>query len=241
VIALIARRSENPLDNKEWNRIWKKHVDPYLKSVPEQGNLILLALGTRNVHAALEVGAGSCRNSVFLAQNNVDTVALDYCRFSLNKANMNLNNKQNINFIVADAFHLPFKDDAFDLVFHDSVFIFYDDENINNLLDEQKRVTRKFVAVTVHCAENKIHSYMIRRKRSESRLYDFRFFKKNEIISLLETHGIILRLLPQGIDLRDEILPRKMPLIMETIIKSLPIWRLNFFWMRYFIVIRKRN
>jgi hypothetical protein len=45
-----------------------------------------------------------------------------------------------VKFIVADAFHLPFKEDSFDLCLSQGFFEHFDDDQVNKLVDEQLRI-----------------------------------------------------------------------------------------------------
>jgi len=91
---------------------------------------------------ALEVGAGSGSLSIFLSQLGFSVIASDNNRKVLELIRQN--NKRfggKINGVVlADSFRLPFRENDFDLIFHQGLLEHFPDEKIVALLKEQLRV-----------------------------------------------------------------------------------------------------
>ncbi|MCL5292417.1 MAG: class I SAM-dependent methyltransferase [Actinobacteria bacterium] len=114
-----------------WDDFWRKsdgfrHEDvyslinkakfDYLKSlIPPKGR-------------SLEVGAGEAHLSAYLAKIGYETTALDYSEEALKLAETNFE-RQGVtgNFVVGDAFGLPFEDRSFDLVFSTGLLEHYED------------------------------------------------------------------------------------------------------------------
>lgn len=76
----------------------------------------------------LEVGAGSARLSCFLATKGCETTCVDYCpeAFRVAKNNYRLADVQG-NFVIGDAYNLPFANDFFDVVFSTGLLEHFED------------------------------------------------------------------------------------------------------------------
>lgn len=96
-----------------------------------------------NPKKVLEVGIGTGSMSIFLSYLGFDVTALDNDKQVLSKAKK-LANKLNgkVKFLLGDAFKIPFKDNSFDVVFHQGLLEHFSDEEIYHLLDEQLRIGR---------------------------------------------------------------------------------------------------
>ena len=89
----------------------------------------------------LEVGAGTGTMSIFLSQLGLNVTALDNDPAILKLAETNrgkLGGKNEV--IQGDAFHLPFPDNSFDVVFHQGLLEHFTDTDIHKLITEQLRV-----------------------------------------------------------------------------------------------------
>ena len=87
---------------------------------------------------ALEVGAGTGRDSDMIAQLGAEVWTLDYSEESLHLMSENLSSPVNI--VCGDALHLPLASDSFDLVFHQGLL-----EHVRNpadLLAENYRILK---------------------------------------------------------------------------------------------------
>jgi len=99
----------------------------------------------------LEIGTGTGYLSIYLSKNRIDVKAVDNdedilekCRFSNNIL------EGSAEFIYCDAFELSskFKDEEFDVVFHQGLFEHFSDEDITRLLEEQFKIG-KYVLFSV--------------------------------------------------------------------------------------------
>lgn len=92
----------------------------------------------------LEVGSGTSRMSVLVSLFIKKVVALDKDTKLINKA-VNITNRPNVEFIIGDAFNLPFKDNSFDIVFSQGLLEHFTDNNIDKILKEKLRVSRMVI------------------------------------------------------------------------------------------------
>ena len=70
-------------------------------------------------HRVLEVGAGSGRDTLALARAGATAVVVDYAPMSLELvARQARDQRQRVALVRADALAMPFRDGAFDVVFH---------------------------------------------------------------------------------------------------------------------------
>jgi SAM-dependent methyltransferase len=103
-----------------WSRFWRERAeidDVY----PTAGRVVdqVLAEGPVQGQRVLEVGAGSGRDSVTLAEHGARAVILDYSTPSLEVARgVAKRSGREVLLIRADALRLPFRDGTFDVVFH---------------------------------------------------------------------------------------------------------------------------
>jgi hypothetical protein len=182
---------ERRMEKETWWRIWQSHLEEYLKSPPKAGFFICEYF--RSIHNSLEIACGSSKDSIYLSKRGVFIVATDY-EVRLIKYLKNRFSHSNLFYQVADAFKLPFKENTFNLVFHNGFFILFKDNNdIYTLLKEQERVSRKYILFFVH---NKLNSKLVdnfSKLATYDPLYNIRFFEPKEVISIVKSSGIALR------------------------------------------------
>jgi len=90
----------------------------------------------------LEVGAGTGRDSFYMAQDGAELVLLDYSMNSLKIIRNNLPSVEHISAVGGDAFALPFPDGTFDAVFHQGLLEHFRKDAAENLLRENIRVLK---------------------------------------------------------------------------------------------------
>lgn len=105
---------------EHWNRFWTERAD--IDAVyPTDGRVVeqIEAEGPVAGKRIMEVGAGSGRDSVRLAAAGATAVILDYSVPSLETARR-VAEREGVraHFVRADALRLPFREGAFDVVFH---------------------------------------------------------------------------------------------------------------------------
>jgi ubiquinone/menaquinone biosynthesis C-methylase UbiE len=105
-----------------WNRVWseKKDLEKVYPSSPSVQKAILRNMNPMGLHV-LEVGAGTGRDSAELARLGAQVTILDFAQGSLSivgDLRDRLGLQQSLRLVRGDAFHAPFPDNHFDLVFH---------------------------------------------------------------------------------------------------------------------------
>jgi SAM-dependent methyltransferase len=125
-----------------WTRFWRERAD--IDAVYDtEGRVVeqILAEGEVRDRWALEVGAGSGRDSVALAGRGARAVVLDYSLASLEVARA-VAEREGVRLLPvrADALRLPFRDGTFDVVFHQGLLEHFRDPM--PLLRENARALR---------------------------------------------------------------------------------------------------
>jgi ubiquinone/menaquinone biosynthesis C-methylase UbiE len=107
----------------------------------------------------LEVGAGTGRDSLILCDAGAEVTVLDYADNSLLlMKQLFSSNVQNVELIKGDAFHLPIKDNYFDLVFHQGLLEHFKDPQ--PILNENFRILKPGGLILVDVPQ-KYHIYTI--------------------------------------------------------------------------------
>jgi ubiquinone/menaquinone biosynthesis C-methylase UbiE len=123
-----------------WSRFWTERAD--IDAVYDTGGRVvgpILAEGPVRGRRVLEVGAGSGRDSVALAAEGARAVVLDYSQASLDVARaVAARTGQTIHCVRADGLRMPFRDETFDVVFHQGLLEHFRDPM--PLLRENARV-----------------------------------------------------------------------------------------------------
>jgi hypothetical protein len=88
-----------------------------------------------------------------------------------------------------DAFETGLSDQAFDASYHNGLWIYFEDEAIRRLADEQARITRRYMVVTVHCGHHSELKAEFARRAVDDPLYAVRFFSREELLRLLKPIG----------------------------------------------------
>ncbi len=108
-------------DQSVWNRFWdrKSDLEKVYPSSPSVLEAILSRFDVKGMRI-LEVGAGTGRDSAELARRGAEMFVLDFADSSLRivseiKTGAHL---ENLTLVRGDAFKAPFRDNSFDLVFH---------------------------------------------------------------------------------------------------------------------------
>ncbi|MBN1448091.1 MAG: class I SAM-dependent methyltransferase [Bacteroidetes bacterium] len=128
---------------KNWDDFWDQKSDT--KEVYANTDRIRRNL-SKHLHLPgariLEVGAGTGRDSFYMAQDGAELVLLDYSMNSLKIIRNNLPSVEHISAIGGDAFALPFPDESFDAVFHQGLLEHFRKDAAENLLRENIRVLK---------------------------------------------------------------------------------------------------
>ena len=143
-----------------WESYWKGHAN-LDETYSTGGRLVreILADGPVAGRRVLEVGAGSGRDLLGLAAAGAIGVVLDYSPASLALVrDQALAQGLPVHLVRADALHMPFRDDAFEVVFHQGLLEHFRDPV--PLLRENARITRRGGRVVVDVPQT-FHPYTL--------------------------------------------------------------------------------
>lgn len=163
-----------------WNLQWEKWFYKYSQGNPRFGKWLLSRYDVSKA-TILEIGAGSGRESRFLSTEARSVTCLDY---SPSAVRLLANHKlpANMNVVNANAADLPFGDQYFDLTFHKGFWILFDSNaQLELLLREQLRVSRKIALAAVQNGLNTKQVEDAGAKAEADPLFRFRFFNPSEI------------------------------------------------------------
>jgi len=143
-----------------WESYWRGHSDVE-RTYSTGGRLAreILADGAVAGRTVMEVGAGSGQDALALARAGAAVVVLDY-----SPASLELVRRQSrasgvpVHLVRADALRLPFRDGAFDVVFHQGLLEHFRDPM--PLLRENARVTKRGGRVVVDVPQT-FHLYTL--------------------------------------------------------------------------------
>lgn len=176
------------MDQDDWAESWQHHLEQYLQ-VPSRCGIFIHTYFP-SISTALEVACGSSRDSVYLAQHGVNVAAIDYEERLINALKRKFSHPS-VTYIQANAFKLPFRDNTFDMVFHNGFFIYFKcEDEIYSLLSEQCRVSKKYMLFFVH---NELNTSMLHRFNDlaiQDPIYDIRFFNPSEVVDLVNHSSI---------------------------------------------------
>lgn len=147
----------------------KKHWEDYWSSHDHQGIVVhkelidnIIKVINVNGKKTLEIGGGMAGDSFELAKKGADVYILDYSKKALEEVEKYAKKvKIKIHPIEADAYKLPFKDETFDLIFHQGFLEHFRDPL--NLLFEQYRVLKKGGIIVVDVPQ-KFTTYTLKKQ-----------------------------------------------------------------------------
>ncbi len=152
---MTTRRVSTP---GHWEFYWRGHAD--LDRTYSTGNRLAREIqrdGAVAGHRVLEVGAGSGRDTLALARAGAIAVVLDYSPASLELVQRQAREQGiPVALVRADALAMPFRDGAFDVVFHQGLLEHFRDPR--PLLAENARVTARGGRVVVDVPQT-FHPY----------------------------------------------------------------------------------
>ena len=174
----------NDIDNSHWEGTQEGHLKKYVKFFPRTGNFI--ARYFKEIESCIEIGCFSARDSRFLIEKTpgLRAVGFDREKSIVDELN-NLYPGKNISYVQGDAFSLPFKDNEFDVVFHNGLLGYFDDSEIEKLLAEHIRVAKKYVITFNHNAANQKLQNVFSEKAKNDPVFGLRFFEPNYINNLI--------------------------------------------------------
>lgn len=176
------------MTKEQWRQAWSRHLPNYLNAFPRTGYHLEMLFPDRSLRF-LELGGATLRDANYLATRGYDVVGSDYEAETVRIAAASVGNKS-LKTMVLDAFATGLPKDAFDVTFHNGLWVcFGSDEKIRQLLAEQVRITSRYLVVIVHNAHNERLRRTFAERAKTDRLYDIRFFRRPELARLLEPYG----------------------------------------------------
>lgn len=119
-----------------YSMILKNHIQTFEKQEREELIGYLPDLRGKRV---LELGAGIGRFTPFLAQQATTLLAIDLVPQFIEKNRKDNSSFPHISFLCADAMHLEFKEGLFDVVFSNWLFLYLEDDEVEQLLEKISR------------------------------------------------------------------------------------------------------
>ena len=171
------------MDRNDWAESWKKHLSEYSSGIPRTG--IFIKSYVKGIKTSLELGCGSARDSIMLALKGIDVTASDY-EPSLIEALKEMHKDKNVVFSVVDAFDTKFKPDFFDLVFHNGLYVLFNDNEIVSMLKEHARISAKYLLILVHNGKNLQQKKLFAKKAETDPVFNIKFFEIENLKKLLQ-------------------------------------------------------
>lgn len=176
------------MNRLEWKEKWRGLLNRYLSGKPRLG--IFIHNYIKNIDKCIEVACGSSNDSIYLASKGLDVTASDF-EDNVIKILQQKIKVDNLVYIIADAFNLPFFENSYDLVFHNGFFVLFQDNlDICKLLLEQERISKKYILLVTHNKVNSGYLSKFKQLAQNDSLYDIRFFSKAELKNIIKKSGI---------------------------------------------------
>lgn len=147
-------------------------------------------LNSYNVNTVLDVGCGTGRFSITMAQEGFKVTAVDQSEEMLNEAKSKANGLDII-FIKGDIFKLPFENSSFDAITCIWVLRHFEDKHINKIISEFKRVLKEGGVLIFDAPTWGITKYL--KKNTNPKTID-RDFDIEKLKSNLKSKGLIFKM-----------------------------------------------
>lgn len=180
---------------EEWNKKWEGIFDHYQQDL--RNSYYVNAVLSSNDKKILELGAGSFRDMANLNELGRDVYGCDYSDLAVNLAKKQFP-KYSEKIFLADSFHMPTENKAYDVTYHNGFWALFDDEAILSLAKEQSRITKNKMIVTVHNAHNESFVNYFNQLSEKDNLFQIRFFTIGEISELMSETCENIKIVPVG-------------------------------------------
>jgi ubiquinone/menaquinone biosynthesis C-methylase UbiE len=192
---MVTTGSPKLVSETDWDQQWNSIFDHYQQDIRHA--YYVRALKRPSETRLLEIAAGSFRDMAALCRWGISCDGVDFSGESVDRAKRQFPEiAEKIHKM--DAFHLDFADAAFDLTYHNGVWVLFDDAQIFALAKEQARISKRRMIATVHNAHNvQFRQYFAKMKQTNP-LYDIRFFRADEIKSIMSQVCSEVSVVPVG-------------------------------------------
>lgn len=133
---------KNISEKRHWNNFWKNSPD--VEQIYDNEGRVskhFTEIVSPDGLKILEVGAGSGRDGILFSRSGASVISLDYSMIALELVKSQLTDNDRVDLCCGDAFSLPFRDETFDLVFHQGLLEHF--HNPDDMIKEHKRVLKK--------------------------------------------------------------------------------------------------
>lgn len=179
----------------DWDKKWVDIFEHYQNDIRHAH--YMRAILEKDERSVLELAAGSFRDMAELRRHGVDCKGMDFSNESITLAKRQFPEIAS-EIYHASAFNMPFRDRQFDVTYHNGFWVLFPDDQIKLLAEEQARITKKRMVVTVHNAHNRSFVKYFENKKKDDPLYDVRFFHKDEVIALMSDVCRDVSIIPVG-------------------------------------------
>jgi len=181
---------------ESWDEKWIQIFNHYQQDLRHA--YYVRAILNSNEKKIVEMGAGSFRDMGKLNELGIDCFGFDYSKQAVIMAKNQFPSLAH-KISQQDAFNTSYKDNSFDLSFHNGFWVCFSDNNdIINLIKEQARITKYRIVATVHNAHNKSFVEYFNKLKENDPLYSIRFFEVDEISELMKSVSKKVQVIPVG-------------------------------------------
>lgn len=170
-------------ESLQWSEIWKDKIKAY-RSRPPRTAYFIKHLLWGSIKTSLELGCGSARDSIKLAQYGLQSMATDADEKLIGYL-QSASKDHGVRFQTENAMKTTFSDSEFDLVFHNGLVVYFTNGAIEGMVREHLRISKKYVLVMAHNALNKKLQTIFRKKAETDPVFDCRFFEPLELKKLI--------------------------------------------------------
>lgn len=182
------------MKSHQWGQLFDANIDTYRGARPKRAEYVLDFIRSSgcDAHSILEMGAFSGKDIRYLAERLKESLC---CSLDREYGVFDQAARDATSCVVADAFHMPFRDGAFRITFHSGLIVVFDDRQASAIIGEQLRVTSGYAIVFAHNRWNffDVMVSAIRRMRGNS-LFRYRRFTKGLLRNLVPADATIVRI-----------------------------------------------
>lgn len=180
---------------EDWDQKWQEIFDHYQNDIRHA--YYIDAVRKSHEKRVLEIAAGSFRDIVQLTKRGVEGYGIDFSPESVTLAK-NLYPALQDHFSVMSAFDLKYPDNHFDISYHNGFWGYFSDEEIDLMAQEQARITKGRIIVTVHNSHNQSFVNYFNSKKESDSLFNIRFFTLDQMHEILGKIARKVTIIPVG-------------------------------------------
>jgi len=184
---------------KDWDQKWQETFDRYQNDIRHA--YYIDAVRKKHEKRVLEIAAGSFRDIVQLTKLGAEGYGIDFSPESVALAKKFYPSLQE-RFLVMDAFDLKYPDNHFDISYHNGFWGLFSDEEIDRMAQEQVRITKGRIIVTVHNAHNQSFAEYFKLEKERNALFNIRFFTLGQMREILGKFSRKVTIIPVGKGIR---------------------------------------